>query len=189
MRVGNIDGNGVIYRVLSRGDPKGVATIYAGDIILEGGERLVAVLRDTRLGLMIGWKSVGRDDKYPSIHGDMTPFHSYDGPGSLYITDRRIVFLRRPDLKEIRGNRSGEDMGVGSDLARARSILSANGLEYCEIKFEDIADFKEKRGGTRLYLSAGGQQYHVSLDKEEADALVPLLKKRFPDSGHRAGLY
>jgi hypothetical protein len=163
--------------------------ICAGDIILEGGEKLVAVLPDTRIGLMIGWKSVGRDDKYPSMHGAMAPFHSYDGPGSLYITDRRIVFLRRPDLNEIRGNRSGEDMGVGSDLARAHSILSANGLEYCEIRFEDIADFKEKKAGTRLYLSAGGQQYHLSLAKEEASALVPLLKRRFPGSGHRAGLH
>lgn len=176
MRVGSLSGKNVIYRVIEKDDFQGLTSICVGDILLSAGEKLLAVLPDQRIVFYPGWSSWSGDASFPSPDGKTVPFYYYDGPGSLYITDARTVFLRRPDLKQIRRS---HDRGYASlPLAMARRILSANALEYCEIRHEDVVKYKEKKGRFVNYLMVDQQRYLFVPSKEAGEVLLPNLKKR-----------
>jgi len=182
MRVGNLSGKNVIYRVVEKEDFQGLTSICAGDIQLTAGEKLLAVLPDQRIIFHCGWTNWSNNQSFPSQDGKAAPFYDSDGPGSLYITDARTVFLRRPDLKEIRRNHEWPSSHASIPLAMARRILTANALEYCEIRHEDVVRYKEKKRGLANYLIVDQQRYKFVLSKEAGEVLLPILKRRLLES-------
>ncbi|MCX6657900.1 MAG: hypothetical protein NTY62_04335 [Euryarchaeota archaeon] len=177
-----MSGKNVIYRVVKKEDFQGLTSICAGDIQLTAGEKLLAVLPDQRIIFLCGWTNWSSNQSFPSPDGKAAPFYDSDGPGSLYITDARTVFLRRPDLKEIRRRHSGKYRDAAIPLAIASSVLNANALEYCEIRHEDVVRYKEKKRGLANYLIADQQRYIFVLSKEAGEVLLPILKRRLLES-------
>jgi len=175
MRVGDIDGRDLVYRVIIKQDSRGLTKNYAGDLLFENGEKLSAVFPDIRIGLSSKVKKQGVH-LFPSSTGSYVQFFDYEGTGSLYITDKRIVFLRRPDIASIR-RAHGQDNYLGP-ASRVLPILSANALEYCEVRLEDISVFKPLLSGSNLNIVARGQRYKLRIGKEETRVLRGVLAQR-----------
>jgi hypothetical protein len=83
------------------------------------------------------------------------------GTVTCYITDRRIVCIRRPDVHKAGAYLSdplSSPQGV-VDMLLARKILRAGGYEYCEFAPNEIRFYKEYRAVTAIMLIEGGRKY------------------------------
>ena len=180
MRVGSVSGKDTVYRVVKVGESQNLIR-WEGEILLNAGERLLGTLHGQLILFHRGWSNFGADPRFTSDDGRETVFFDTDGLGTLYITDSRIVFLRRPDLKEVRLHHHGHGGNAYSPippLHMAQRVLEANALEYCEIRYSDVVRYKEKRKGLQSFLMVDGQKYLFVISKEAGEILLPIYKKR-----------
>jgi len=193
VRYGGLDGKGITYKVVSKPDFQGFTIIFAGDIQLEPGEDLIAAIPDSRFGIVKGWRRIsaaGIPHTYTVPRASRAPrrlgvaLFADKAPGSYYVTDRRLVFLRRPDLREIRrfydSPDGGPPLGV---MTWAGAVIQSDSLEYCEIRFEDIVKYVEGREGASIYIDLGVDRYRVWLERRVWDIIAPILKKRLMVNG------
>jgi hypothetical protein len=175
MKTGDVDGIDRVYKVVGQMDRAGMMMNFAADLKLEGDEKLVTVFTDTDFPIKTGWGSWG-GGKFPSASGQLTEFYEDDGKGSLFVTDRRIVFLRRPDLELIHKHHSGGGNSPWPYMQRAKHIMAAGGLEYFEVSYYDVQFYLRKRWGMYVYMKVERKKYRMTLDNEETSAILPLMK-------------
>jgi hypothetical protein len=162
MRIGDIDGYNEVYTPL-------------GILIFETNEKLIKRLPDKEFWLHRHWRSWFVDDVYIGAWGK----------GSFFITDRRIVFIRRTaDERKIMSNLRGYSGGLGgmkliSDgMAHSRKVNEYGGFDFLEIRYEDIAFLKKGLLYQQIFLLANGKRYQSFLDLDVFQLMLPILEKR-----------
>jgi hypothetical protein len=179
MRVGGQDGRESVYKVVMKPDFQDLTAIFAGDIILERGESLKAVVPDMSFSLLAGWRRFLIGKFGITMNGELIPFTDESGTGSLYITDRRLLFLRRPDLRSLYKHYTNANSSPPIALLKwVGEITKTNSLEYCEVRVEDIIRYKEHREGGTLYIDLGTDKFHLFLGEESWQIVGPMLKAR-----------
>jgi len=131
MRIGHIDGMGVVYD-------------SEGEMILQSSERLIGRYSRVPLEVSDHWREWFVKSLFAMQGGDATCF----------LTDRRAVFVRRPEVfksGEYLVTPYGAAEGI-SKMYRAKMILQAGGCEYCEISAEDLRFYKKHRTGISILL-------------------------------------
>jgi hypothetical protein len=182
MRVGNLGGKGRVYELVKVGEFQGYEE-WSSEILLNPGERLLGTLHGQRILFHGGWSNWFPDPRFPSADGEGIVFYDNDGAGSLHITDSRIVFLRRPDLEEVRRSHRGQNgYSKVPPLFAAQAIVNADALEYCEIMYTDVVRYEEKKNGLRSYLLVDGKRYRLVISKEAGDLVLPIYKKKIWES-------
>ncbi len=110
------------------------------------------------------------------------------GPFRCFLTDQRVVFIRRPDPRKA-GAYLMTPYGAPEGIAKtykARRILEAGGFEYYELCIEDIRFYKAYRNCVDLFV-AGGKEKHMATiwnrgprPELRAPLLSLLIKNRVP---------
>lgn len=165
MRVGDIGGLGSIYD-------------EAGNIILKDEEKVV--LESPQDNLLV---IKGKSRLFGKTLLDMTKER-----GTLYLTDRRIVFLRKPD-PWLKLRTYGNAFGLGTAAAeamKARDILRHQGMQFLEVYYSEIKSFKSKTAKwADLYLEdKDGVPIRIMLDRRNRkDDKFVLLEKLLLDAG------
>ena len=162
MRIGDIDGYNEVYTPL-------------GILIFETNEKLIKRLPDKEFWLYRNWRSW-----FVYII-----FMGVWGKGSFFITDKRIVFIRRPldggkIIKAMRGYQGGPG-GVGliaDGMAHSRKVNEYGGFDFLEIRYEDIAFLKKGLLYRQIFLLANGKRYNSFLDRDVFQLMLPILEKR-----------
>ena len=157
MRIGDVDGRGVIYD-------------RDGGLILEKGEQLIRAYRDYYATITTCWRPYL---KHISFDGNA-------GKGTVYLTDRRLVFVRVPNpFETLKQDSTPYALPTGfAKSMRAKWILKARGMEFCEVRYDDIAAYRKKRWGTRFYLLVDGKEYSTGADKEMSTWILPILERK-----------
>jgi hypothetical protein len=162
MRIGDIDGYNEVYTPL-------------GILIFETNEKLIKRLPDKEFWLYTQWRSWFTDMILIGIWGK----------GSLFITDRRIVFIRRPlderkILKTFRGYQGGEGgmKLIADGMTHSRKVNEYGGFDFLEIRYEDIAFLKKGLLYRRLCILSNGKRYKTYLDRDVFQLILPFLVKR-----------
>lgn len=163
----------------ARRNPQGGATTIAVTPKLSDGETLVAVfprevLRIKGAGAGLFAKGVGG---YPGKSADgAVMFVPRLKPGTLFVTNRRMVFLRRRNdwragfMAFIRGPRE-----MGAPDGAPSEALACGGIEYCEMALEDIKRLDRDPFGGRLRLETRGREYVVRLTRKQSEVVSDLV--------------
>lgn len=166
MRIGHIDGKGVIYNDL-------------GEPILGHGESMLSVVRNDQLDVSEG----------SSILNMKVLFGSTAERGRLFLTDRRMIFLGTPDAA-LAAKYDAYPLGMADAIAKgykATSLRKRGALEYCEIEYGEVEGFWVKksaygvlfldspRDGTRKAV-----MYRRGPDDNKFLVLRSMLKGRLP---------
>ncbi len=155
----------------------------AAEILLNAGEQLLGVLHNQLIFFHGGWTNWFPDPRFPSADGTGIVFYDTDGRGSLFITDSRVVFLRVPDLREVRRRHHGSDgYSKVPPLFMAKAIIDAGAFEYCEIRYSDVFKYKEKKNVLESFLMVDGKKYRLVVSKEAGEIILPIYKKRLWES-------
>ena len=159
MKIVGLSGKGIVY------DVDGVP-------ILAEGERLLATIPDKITFVWPGWGK--------RWIGGRSPFSSEPGNGTLYLTDHRIVFTRKPDPWS-----AGEGLMIPATLAlgvsevlKARHIVKHGGYEFLEISFDDIRFYRRWHGHGWLLLLVNHKKYRSEIPFELLNLLLPVLRVR-----------
>ncbi len=157
MRVGNIGGLGSVYD-------------HNGNPILHENEDIVREISEDNILVL---KGEGR-------LRSKTLLDTTKERGTLYLTDRRLIFLRRPDEWKkfyTYGNPFGMDVAF-SEASYARELEKAGGMEYLELDYGEVKSFKSKKAKwADLHLQdRDGIPIRVMLDRRDRkdDKLVLL---------------
>ena len=193
MRVGDLDGKGTVYNIAARHNTSGVVVDFAGSLILEGGERIRAFKTESRLTIH-NLKSK-KSAMFPNAKGGEIPFFPEAGWGTMYFTDRRIVFLRMPDYDQLFAiyyrRHSSKDHGPVVPYmvnARAMQIAQSLGMEYLEVRYPEIT--KCDVGLYKVGLTIAGplgDEYVMTLPREDYHMLEPSFVGPLTDKKPRRG--
>ena len=157
MKLGHVDGKNRIY------DPD-------GNLILQPSEKLLGKYENVFLDISKAWRVWFVDSIFPGEAGRVV----------CYLTNRRIVFIRRPDVHKAGAylmTPYGATQAI-ADRYKARMILKAGGFEYCEISADNFRFYKKFRTGLNLLLNDDGQKYGAFImtkDKSVSPELHPAL--------------
>ena len=158
MRAGSLDGKGVVYDA-------------DGKLMLVPGEELVDVVFNAAGQVTPGW---GRLAKGKSV------IDTYAGNGNWFITDKRMVFIRKPDSRNARRwlMTPTEFPAAAEEILRTREVVHRGGFDYCEILWSDARFCRRKRNFGTLLLMVSGAKYRVHLTPDMLRIMNPILKKR-----------
>jgi hypothetical protein len=156
----------------------GLDQIYndSGEPILQDNE----VIRERFSGMCINWAT----RKKGKLHGIM----NFEGEGEFIVTDRRLLFLRKP--KEFpagywatgrqKGGLVGDEIVGGGDwqyaLARSNRTKRMGGLEFFEVSLEEIVRINIANGNAQVYIE-NGDKFKLLVDNETGEKLARLLKE------------
>jgi len=138
MKIGHLDGKGIVYD-------------SEGTVILDKDERLTGRFENVFLDITGAWRTWCVRNVFPGEPGRTV----------CYVTDRRIVFVRRPDVYKAGAylmTPLGAPQGA-ADMYKASMILRAGGFEYCELTPGDLWFYRRVRTGVVLLLMDKGRKY------------------------------
>ena len=182
MRVGDIDGRNVVYRLTSESTCLGHVVNYSGTAVLESGERLLFFKREV-LPEIMGDEGEDRFHHflYPTSDGLLVNFYPGVGWGTMYFTDRRMLFLRRPDVRQLLamyGNSSMFEV-PRPVLDRTRHVEMRGGMEYLEIPYEDVLRYERGAFFARIWVRKSPERECViRLPRKVFDRIASLLDAR-----------
>ena len=166
MRSGHVDGKGVLYD-------------DAGRLILFAGESLLREVRDDNLDVSEG----------SGLWNMRTLFDSTAEKGTLMITNKRIVLLRRPEPL-LAARNDAYPLGMADAVAKAyrsKMIKSRKALEFCEIELDEVEGFwVKKRTYGVLFLRTSSDltrkaiMYQRGAADDKFQVLKSLLSSRLP---------
>jgi len=162
MRIGDIDGFNEVYT------PQGI-------LILEANERLLFKFPNRTLEVDTQWRLFFVNYVFPPRWGE----------GTLFITDRRIVFIRRPLDSWLIEFTFPFYRAIGYDsplidkgIEHSRRVNTQEGFDFVEIRYEHIAFAWKGLLYRRLCIFDEGRRYQAYLDRDVYKAIVPTLKKK-----------
>ncbi|HIJ16447.1 MAG TPA: hypothetical protein HA364_01550 [Thermoplasmata archaeon] len=185
MRVGDLDERNRVYRLTVVRNCDGRVTEFSGSIVLEQGERVISYTTDFRPMM---WRSGWKRDQFkaslfPNTEGMMTFFAPGEGWGTIYFTDRRMLFLRRPDIHQLMEihNVSKYDMDASvpsNILQRAAAVIAGGGLEFFEIRYEDVVRYDCGLRSADIRVRVVDEEYVLRLPRKVFDKVSPILNER-----------
>jgi hypothetical protein len=168
MRIGDNDGYNKVYTPL-------------GILIFETNEKLIKRVPDKEFWLYYYRKPRRIIGTCEII------FWGVYGKGAFFITDRRIVFIRRPlpegEMFKVmnRYDKSGDQGGrgpVGDGIRHSRKVNDYGGFDYAEIRYEDIAFVRKGLLFPQMFLLVNGKHYDSSIDRDVFQLILPILGER-----------
>ena len=158
MRAGDLNGRGVVYG-------------HDGRLILQPGESVVRIFLDCVASVLPCW---GRWSKGYAV------IDTYAGKGDWYVTNKRMVFIRKPGSGGVKWWRIHPlELADGVDeTLRIRRVRREGGFDYCEIEYNDVRFYKKHRRSGTLLLMTSGIKYQVPIKNGMLEAVLPFLKER-----------
>ena len=158
MRAGSLNGRGDIYD-------------NDGHLILRPEETLVRVVPRAIALVLPRWGRLVRG---------RAVIDTYAGEGSWFVTDRRMVFIRKPDSKGARRwLRTPTTFPDGvEEVLRVRQVRREGGFDYCEILYDEVRFYKKYRKNGKLLLMVSGVKYQMHANDGLLQAALPFLKQR-----------
>jgi hypothetical protein len=156
MKLGDVDGKDCVY------DGDGEAILLEDEIPYDRLENVYLDLSKTWRGWLVDSIIRGEDGKFMCT-----------------LTDQRILFIRRPDLRKA-GSSLMTPLGAPTGVAlksRARHILQRGGFEYCEFVTAEIKFYERIRVGVQLYFMASGKKYNATVGTKRAPTLIRWLTR------------
>jgi hypothetical protein len=162
MKIGDIEGKGSIYN--EKGEP-----------ILQEEE----VVRDRFRGSCMNWAT----RKKGKIHG----IKNFEGEGEFFVTNLRLLFLRKPRqfppgywaVGRQSGGLVGDELVGGGDwqyaLARSNRAKEMGGLEFLEIEIKEITRINIGKDDTHIYIK-NGDKFQLIVDSITGEKLADILK-------------
>lgn len=205
MLVGKSNGHRIVYEFVSGRDTRSGMNVIAATPMLWKDERIVATFPQTWLRLT-GLEADLLDHGiggYPTVDGEVALFNPGKRPGTLFVTNMRLVFLRRsedwPKKYHAYKNRtfeqtldrvflSGHDLvalleelrydqaGRWNSRPSKEHILDYAGIEFCEILLDEISGLERSRFGGYAFIDAKQRKYRLRLDREPFTAVEGQLK-------------
>ncbi len=155
MRLGDIDGKGVIY------DDSGQMLIHDGECLTKTQDGLcVGVYKKHKAG----WKVI-----------------FMDGPGCFAITNLRTVFIREPksypggDDKVAKRLYSMSDGQYWPD--KADKAKEAGAMEFFEVLHDEVKKIKHGSKDSSIFVEIEGEKHKIVVDNDIAKILEDLLKE------------
>ncbi len=164
MKIGDVEGEGKIYN--DKGEP-----------ILMKNEHLI----ETFTGMCLNWAT----RKKGKLHGIM----NFEGEGEFTVTDKRLLFLRKPRefppgywaVGRQAGGLVGDELVGGGDwqyvLARSNRAKKMGGLEYLEIGLDEIKRINIARDNAQIYIE-NKDKFRLITDKNTGEKLAGILGKK-----------
>jgi len=166
MRIGHLDGRNVVYD-------------ENGHLILEPGERLLRHVAKDNLDLSEG----------SSVWNMKMLFSPTPEKGDLYLTSRRLVFIRKPNPSLAFGAYS-YPYGIPDALAsayKASALKRQKAFEFCEIALSDVKGYWVKKRTCGIVFLEGmpGRTrkailYQRGREDDKLTVLRDLLKGMLP---------
>lgn len=163
MKIGDIEGKGKIYT--DDGEP-----------VLQENE----TIRERFTGLCINWAT----RKKGKIHGIM----NFEGEGEFIVTDKRLLFLRKPRnfppgywaVGRQAGGLVGDELVGGGDwqylLARSNMTKEMGGLEFLEIQLNEIKRINISQDNAQIFVE-NHDKFRLIIDSNTGEILAGLLGK------------
>ena len=155
MRLGDIDGKGVIYD-------------NSGSMLFHDGECMTKTMDGMCIGIYkrykAGWKVI-----------------FMDGPGCFVITNLRMVFLREPKTypggddkvaKRLYSMSDGQYWPDKADRAKA-----AGAKEFFEIMHDEVKKIKHHKKEASIFVEMEDEKHKVIVDYNIGQALEKILKE------------
>jgi len=143
MRIGHLDGKNSVYDV-------------EGQLILDSDEVLLSRHIGVDLNVTKSWRTWFMNSVIETEAGSF----------SCFMTDKRLVFIRRPDQWKASAylmTPYGAPGGI-ADSYRAKEIAEAGGYEYYEVGLEDIKHYKTYPNCVDiLVLSSDGVKHRATV--------------------------
>jgi hypothetical protein len=156
VRLGHVEGKGTIY------DADGEVILYEDEVPYDRFEGVY-------LNVASAWRTwLVR-----------TVFNTEEGAVVCTMTDKRILFIRRPDVYKAGAylmTLYGAPEGVAR-MSKARNILEAGGFEYCEFTLRDIRFYKKIRAGVQLFVLVGGKKLNAEVGTRRARTIIAWLER------------
>ena len=158
MRAGDVDGKGAIYD-------------YDGHLILRQGESIAKAVTDVNGSVLPRWGRLVRG---------RAVIDTVSGRGNWFVTNERMVFIRRPNSKGVQRWRTTplEVAGGVGEILRIRNVLRQGGFDYCEIMYDDVRFYKKYRKGAKMLLMVSGEKYQMYANEDVFEAALPYLKQK-----------
>lgn len=122
-----------------------------GELALRSGERIAGRYENVPLDVTSSWRTWMVKGVFDREPGNVT----------LYMTDQRMVGIRRPDEFKS-GSYLMTSYGAAEGAARmaaAREVLQRGGFEYIEVLSEEVRFYKEQRTVVLLFLKVGDRSF------------------------------
>jgi len=167
MRIGDVDGKGRIY------DKEGI-------LIPEEGETVYSVFPSIKINLSGNWSFISFGNSI--FDGDW-------GNGTVFITDRRIVFIRRPDVNLIKSHRvyggdaelfflDDDSSDYRAAIAHAKKVNLFQAFDFLEIRYEDIERIKRGPTHWRFCIKWRGKHASFTTKSRIAEKILPMMKEQ-----------
>jgi hypothetical protein len=176
MRVGGKGGKGSIYRVKSEQDSSGIVVNFSGSLIPEPSEKMLSCVTEWYL-------RISDRIRYQNSSGRWIKFFPEAGWGTMYFTDRRMVFLRHLDMYQLQAVYMG---GLVSDELRIRSFDLMNALEFLEIRYEDVTTYFEGKHLVRIMVKGGaGEEFGLEMSDSEFNIVLKAILSHMRVDGRK----
>lgn len=194
MRAGDLDGRNIVYGLTAAVRKGGQIAEFSGSIALGRQETVLAFKTEFRPSIRM---ITPRKDKFkglflPTTDGLLKRFYPGDGWGTVYLTDRRILFLRRPDVDELREIYGVSDLEPErivplSTAFRATRLIMEGGMEFLEIMHEDITRYERGLRHVKVtFRTVGEELCGIILPREQFDVIEPLLEAKMVQGTRKA---
>ncbi len=163
MNIGDVEGKGKIYN--DEGEP----------ILLKD-----ETIKERFRGFCINWATRKRG----KIHGIM----NFEGEGEFIITDKRLMFLRRPRefppgywaVGRQSGGLVGDELVGGGDwqyaLARSNRAKEMGGLEFLEIELDEIERINIGKENAQINIQ-NEDKFQLIVDKNSGERLSHIFSE------------
>lgn len=161
MKIGDVEGKGKIYN--ENGEP-----------ILTEEENI----RERFYGLCINWAT----RKGGKIHGIL----NFEGEGEFIVTNKRLLFLRKPRefppgywaVGRQKGGLVGDELVGGGDWqylqARSNRTLKMGGLEFLEVSLDEIARINISKENAQIYIE-NDDKFKLLVDNDTGEKLASIF--------------
>jgi hypothetical protein len=155
MRIGNIDGLGIIYD-------------ENGEIILGNNEKLVDKFKAK---CAVIYKKDQKEFGYKSLF--------IRGEGTILLTNRRFVFIREPlSVLEIIDQHGAGGLHLSAkDIQKAKNIRQAKAKEYVSFDLYEISRINRAFLKWGILIRIGLEEYCVAVNKRTMDAIERIMKE------------
>jgi hypothetical protein len=163
MNIGDVEGKGKIYN--DKGEP----------ILLKD-----ETIKERFRGFCINWATRKRG----KIHGIM----NFEGEGEFIVTDRRLMFLRKPRefppgywaVGRQSGGLVGDELVGGGDwqyaLARSNRAKEMGGLEFLEIELDEIERINIGKENAQINIQ-NEDKFQLIVDKNTGERLSHIFSE------------
>jgi hypothetical protein len=162
MKIGDLDGQDIIYD-------------KSGEPILQNEE----TINERFIGMCINW-ATRKKGKFLSIM-------NFEGQGEFIVTNKRLLFLRKPRefpagywaVGRQKGGLVGDELVGGGDwqyaLARSNRTKEMGGLEFIEIALEEIKRINISSESAFIFIE-NADKFKLIVDKNTGERLAAIFE-------------